>query len=385
MKLEIHASLSEIGRDAWNALARDASPFLDWEWLVALEESGCASRQTGWYPQHLTLWEGGQLIAACPLYVKGHSQGEFVFDHGWADAAHRAGIRYFPKLLVGIPFTPATGPRLLVSRDPGLDPTRLRGELAQLLADICRRNSFSSVHVNFCPPEDLGPLEAHGFRRRTGYQFQWRNRGWRDFDDYLESFRSKRRVQIRRERRELESQGIEIETYSDDIPAELFPVMFRIYKSTIDKLYWGRQYLNEAFFERLAHTWRHRLVFFVARRNGNIVAGTFTVRHADALYGRYWGCFEEHRYLHFNLCYYASIEYCLKHGLQRFEPGAGGEFKYLRGFDPHPTESAHFIADPRLAQAIADYLERERPAIGDEIEWMQEHSALKRDPGADDT
>lgn len=376
MRVEIHSSLVELGREAWDSLSAGATPFVEWEWLSALEESGCVRPETGWLPQHLTCWDGGELIAACPLYVKGHSQGEFVFDHGWAEAAQRAGIRYFPKLLVASPFTPATGVRLLTRADA--DRPALLRCLARALADLCRQNQFSSAHVNFCLEDEIEALSESGFRRRTGYQFQWQNRGWRDFEDYLSAFRSKRRVQIKRERRELESQGIEVEAVTGDrLEDEHFPLMFRLYKSTIDKLYWGRQYLNLELFELLRERWRHRLVFFLARRAGRVVAGTFTVRKDDVLYGRYWGCFEELRYLHFNLCYYASIEYCLEQGLNRFEPGAGGEFKYLRGFDPQPTESMHLITNRRLAQAIDNYLEQERPAVVEEIEWMQENSALK--------
>ena len=377
MKLEVRTSLADIDATAWDALVGDGLPFLEWGWLASLEASGCVSAETGWLPQHLTLWEGNRLIGACPLYVKGHSQGEFVFDHGWADAAQRAGIRYYPKLLVAVPFTPATGTRFL--SDPAIDRAPIVHTLATALIEICRSNALSSVHVNFCLPDELAVLCKVGFHQRTGYQFQWANPGWQTFDDYLAAFRSKRRVQIKREQRELEAQGIEITAHTGDaIPDELFEPMFRLYKSTIDKLYWGHQYLSADLFDLLRQRWKHRLVFFVARRHGEIVAGTFTVRKGDVLYGRYWGAFEELRYLHFNVCYYASIEYCVRNGIARFEPGAGGEFKHLRGFDARPTHSMHYIADPRLARAISDYLARERPAVAQEIEWLDGQSALKR-------
>jgi len=377
VKLEVRSRLSDIDPAAWDALVGDGLAFLEWGWLASLEESGCVAAATGWSPQHLTLWEGTRLIGACPLYLKNHSQGEFVFDHGWADAAQRAGIRYFPKLLVAVPFTPATGTRFLTS--PDCDRAVVTQTLAAALTAACGQHGLSSAHVNFCLPDEQQTLGAHGFQHRLGYQFQWTNPGWQSFDDYLAAFRSKRRVQIKRERREPEVQGIEITAHSGDaIPDELFTPMFRLYKSTIDKLYWGRQYLNAAFFDLLRRRWKHRLVFFVARRQGAVIAGTFTVRKGDTLYGRYWGAFEEQRYLHFNVCYYASIEYCLREGITRFEPGAGGEFKHLRGFDARPTHSMHYITDPRLRRAITDYLARERQAVTQEIEWLDGQSALKR-------
>jgi uncharacterized protein len=377
VKLEVCTRLADIDPAAWDALVGDGLAFLEWAWLASLEESGCVSPETGWLPQHLTLWDGSRLVGACPLYLKGHSQGEFVFDHGWADAAQRAGIRYFPKLLVAVPFTPATGARFLSG--PGTDRPAVVRTFAGALTEICRQNALSSAHVNFCLPEEQELLGTLGFEHRLGHQFQWTNPGWHSFDDYLAAFRSKRRVQIKRERREPEAQGIDITTHAGaTIPDDLFAPMYRLYKSTIDKLYWGRQYLNEAFFDLLRRRWKHRLVFFVARRRGEIVAGTFTVRKGDVLYGRYWGAFEDLRHLHFNVCYYASIEYCLREGISRFEPGAGGEFKHLRGFDARPTHSMHYIAEPRLGRAIADYLERERQAVAQEIDWLDTRSALKR-------
>lgn len=377
MEIRLLDRLADIDADSWNGLVGDATPFLEWEWISSLEESGCAAPESGWVPRHLTLWDGDDLIGACPLYLKSHSLGEFVFDQGWAEAAQRAGIPYYPKLVVGVPFTPATGRRFLY-RDEG-DRDRIAATLARALRELCRRNHLSSVHVNFCLSDELRALTAEGFVQRTGYQFMWVNPGWSTFDDYLAAFKSKRRVQIKRERRELADQGVEIRLHAgDDIPDDLFGPMFRLYKTTIDKLYWGRQYLNERLFELLRQRWKKRLRFFVARRNDRIVAGTFTVHKGDTLYGRYWGAFEDIRFLHFNVCYYASIEYCLAQGIPRFEPGAGGEFKYLRGFDAYPTESAHYLAEPRLAAAVADFVERERSAVQAEIGWLTERSAVIR-------
>jgi len=380
MRIRVLDRLSEIAPADWNALVGDESPFLEWDWLSSLEESGCVAPETGWVPKHLTLWDGEDLVAACPLYLKTHSLGEFVFDQGWAEAAQRVGIRYYPKLLVGVPFTPATGRRFLCRE--GADRTATTQMLATHVRDICDRNQLSSVHINFCLDREIEALVDCGYARRTGYQFMWSNQGWENFDAYLNAFRSKRRVQIKRERRELIEQGITIEALTGAaIPDELFAPMYQLYKATIDKLYWGRQYLNAEFFELLRQRWKRRLCFFVARREGRLIAGSFTVSKGDTLYGRYWGAFEEARFLHFNVCYYASIEHCLTTGLRRFEPGAGGEFKHLRGFDARPTESAHYIAEPRLAAAVRDFLDRERAAVHDEIEWLGARSALKPSPG----
>lgn len=378
MRLEICANLSRIDRADWDALVVDQSPFLEWGWLASIEVAGCVTPETGWVPQHLILWEGKRLMGACPLYVKGHSRGEFVFDHAWAEAAARSGIRYYPKLLAGIPFTPVAGRRLLTH--PEADRPALLRTLASALVEICQRNHFSSVHVNFCEADERNALAAAGFHMRTGYQFQWhQHAGWRSFDDYLSAFRSKRRVQIRRERRELDAQRVTIHPlHGDEIPDELFGSMFELYRTTIQKHYWGQQYLNRDLFEELRRHWKNRLVFFAAMHGGEVVAGTFTVRKGDTLYGRYWGAFQELRHLHFNVCYYASIEYCLQHGLTRFEPGAGGEFKYLRGFDPHPTYSMHYFTDRRFDAAVADFLKREETAVIHEIDWLEGHSPVKR-------
>lgn len=377
MRLEVKQRLADVASDEWNRLVGDGSPFLEWEWLASLEESGCVTARSGWLPQHLTLWDGGELVGGCPAYVKAHGMGEFVFDHGWAEAAEHAGISYYPKLLVAVPFTPATGARFL-SRGEAERPVVIRA-LGEGLKRLCRDNGFSSVHVNFCLADEAEALSLLGFERREGYQYHFENPGWRSFEDYLGALKSKRRTQVRRERRALAEQGIEIEvTTGDEIPDSLFPTMFRLYRSTVDKLYWGRRYLNRALFDRLCERWKKRLCFVLARRQGEIVAGTFNVQKRDVLYGRYWGAFEEVRFLHFNVCYYAAIEHCLESGLRRFEPGAGGEFKHLRGFDARPTQSMHFFADRRLARAVAEYLARERRAVERHIEMMDERSALRR-------
>ncbi len=378
MQLRVVDGVREVPRAAWDALVGDGSPFLEWGFLSALEESGAAVADTGWLAQHLTAWEGEHLVGACPLYVKGHSMGEFVFDQSWAAAAQRAGIRYYPKLLVGVPFTPVTGARFLTA--PGADRPALVGAFAAALEELSERERISSVHVNFCLPDEAEALDARGWLRRTGYQYQWRNAAFRSFDDYLASLRSKRRNQVRRERRELGEQGVEIVALTgDDIPDALFPRLYQLYRRTVDALPWGQRYLNQRFFELVRERMRPRLCVVVARQRGEVVAGTFNVVKGDALYGRYWGAFRVLRHLHFNVCYYAAIEHCIGEGLARFEPGAGGEFKQLRGFDPYATESMHLVRDPRLRAAVADYLGRERRAVAQEIGWLVERSALRRD------
>jgi hypothetical protein len=376
--IRVLETVREVSRDAWDVLVGDESPFLEWDWLAALEEGDTVRRETGWLPQHLTLWEGERLVGACPLYVKAHSMGEFVFDQPWATAAGRAGIAYYPKLLVAVPFTPVTGARFLA---PPPDAAAVRASLAAVLERLCAERGFSSAHVNFCRPPEAEALGARGWLRRLGYQYQWHNAGFRTFDDYLEGLRAKRRNQVRRERRELARQGVEIRTYvGRDIPDGLAPLVHRLYRRTVDHNPWGHPYLTPRFFELVLERFRARCCLVLARQGGEVVAGTFNVQKRDALYGRYWGALRALRYLHFNVCYYAAVEHCIAAGLARFEPGAGGEFKHLRGFDATPTVSMHWIRDRRLRAAVADYLARERAAIADEIEWYDENTARRR-PG----
>ena len=371
-------SVSEIPRDEWNALVGDESPFLEWEWLASLEEAGCVGGSTGWAARPLVARDGGRLVAACPLYVKGNSEGEFVFDWGWADAAQRAGISYYPKLLVGAPFSPVTGARFLTA--PGQDRAAWLLRFAVALQELCAGNELSSVHVNFLREDERRALAGAGFLLRTGFQYHWRNRGFSSFDGYLASLTSKRRNQAKRERRELGEQGVAIDALTADAlgPEQLEP-MFEIYLSTVSANPWGRQYLNRELFQLLGERWRHRLCFVRARVGDELVAGTVNVQKGDALYGRYWGALRPMRHLHFNVCYYAGIEHCIANGLERFEPGAGGEYKQLRGFDATATWSAHWIADERLRAGVARFLEAERRKVDHTIAWFAEHSANRRE------
>jgi len=380
-EIEIADSVSSLPRAEWDELVGDGSPFLEWDWLACLEESGAVGDGTGWTARPLVARREGRLVAACPLYVKGNSEGEFVFDFAWADAAIRGGIRYYPKLLVGVPFTPVSGQRILTAS--GEDRSLWIRRFAEKLRETCLANELSSVHVNFCLPEEIPPLEAAGFVRRLGIQYQWRNPGYGSFGDFLARFRSKRRNQILRERRDVRAAGVSIEILEGEaIPDELFPHMYRIYLSTLEGNPWGRQYLNERFFELLRERFRQRLCFIVARQGSEVVAGTLNVRKGAALYGRYWGALRPIRNLHFDVCYYSAVEHCIAERLERFEPGAGGDFKQVRGFDAQPTFSAHFLAEPRLARSVALHLETERAQVERGIAWIREQSALKPDDPA---
>jgi predicted N-acyltransferase len=377
-EIEMLEGVRRVPRGEWNDLVGDESPFLEWDWLASLEESGAVGTETGWTPFPLLAREGGRLVAACPLYLKQHSEGEFVFDWSWADAAYRAGIDYYPKLLVGVPFTPVTGARFLTAG--GVDRSLWVGRLARAVREVCSANHLSGAHVNFCRDDERAPLESAGFMPRLGFQYHWRNDGFRCFDDYLASLRSKRRNQVRRERREMESQGISTERHvGAAIPDDLFPRIFEIYRATIEKNPWGRLYLNRRFFDLLGERFRERLCLVVARQRGELVAGALNVQKRNALYGRYWGAFKELRHLHFNVCYYAGVEHCIEAGLDRFEPGAGGRYKQMRGFDASPTWSFHYLSDPRLASAVERFLEAERAEARHTIDWFTDHTARRRE------
>jgi len=375
--LRLMTSLAaDVRREEWDALVGGESPFLEWGWLASLEEARCVGGRTGWSPQHLGLFQDDRLVAACPMYLKTNSEGEFVFDWSWADAAHRAGIEYYPKVLVGVPFTPATGVRFLVA--PHLDRAGVVRMLAGALRDLCHENEVSSVHVNFCTEDDARLLADAGFVERRGLQYKWRNRGYSSFDDYLGALRHKRRKEVKRERRVLADQGIEIAALvAEQIPDDLFDPMYELYLTTVDKYVYGRRYLTKRFFHLLRERFRHNLCFLTARRGEDLLAGTFNVQKGGVLYGRYWGTHEEVRFLHFNVCYYATIEHCIRSGIERFEPGAGGEFKWLRGFDAEPTASMHYVREPRLRRAIERFVAAEAEELDRVIDVMRERSQLK--------
>jgi predicted N-acyltransferase len=384
IEVAVVEGIAKIAREDWNALVRDDdSPFVDWDWLHAMEASKSAIRNTGWAPYHLVIRDNGKkIIAACPLYLKTHSMGEFVFDHGWADAADRSGIRYFPKLMVGVPFTPHTGRRFLTA--PGSDRAGLVKLIGLALASICEDNKLSSVHINFCEPDESAALEPIGFLERLGYQYHWHNTNFATFDDYLNRLKHKRRTAVRHERNAMVEQGVEIRVDAgEEIPDRTFAQMYEIYCSTIEKLYWGRQYLTEKFFGIIRERFKRNMVFIGAYDGPELVAGAVNLAKANVMYGRYWGCFRDVRFLHFNVCYYAGIEHAIANGIQRYEPGAGGEYKWLRGFDPALTRSSHYIVHPGLRNAIGSFLKRERAEVERWIVAGNERSQLKPPPPSD--
>jgi predicted N-acyltransferase len=367
IELSIHASIREIPEADWDHLVGpDGAPFLRWAWLDALERAGCVGRGTGWMPHHIAMREGGALVAAAPAYIKGNSEGEFVFDYAWANLAHRLGLEYYPKLICAVPFTPATATRLIT---PASSRERLLPALAEGLRRLVEAHGISSAHVLFLPEDEARALSAAGMAHRHGVQFHWQNRGYRTFDDFLAGFSSKRRHQIKRERRELDKQGVTITTArGKDLTAEVVAAMYRFYTSTVDKFTWGRRYLNRAFFDDVCARMSGQVEIVLARdAQGKPIAGAFNLAGGGALYGRYWGATEERPFLHFNVCYYHSIEECIARGVQRFEPGAGGEHKVARGFDPTITHSVHHLADRRFDEVVRAHLERERHAIREHV------------------
>lgn len=363
IEIRIHRSIQEIPEADWQRLEGIAeAPFLSWTFLCALERAGCVGGDTGWIPFPLSFWEEGRFVGAAPVYLKHNSEGEFVFDHSWASAAHRAGIRYYPKLIVAVPFTPATAPRLLVL--PGGDFEKLLRPFAASLRALAEKSELSGAHVLFPIESQANALEEIGFAHRLGIQFHWNNDNFSTFDDFLSKFSSKRRNQIKRERREMQAQNINITTLRGrDITPEIVDFAYEFYRATVDKFYWGRRYLNRAFFEEICSKMSNSIEVVTAREGKKFLAGAFNIAGPNVLFGRYWGAREERPFLHFNVCYYHSIDECIQRKMIRFEAGAGGSHKLARGFEPSLTHSAHLLMDKRLDLAVRDYLEREREVL----------------------
>jgi predicted N-acyltransferase len=376
--LRIARKISEVQKADWDRLVAASSPFLKWDWLDSMEQAGCVNQETGWLPHHIVVEKSAALVGACPMYLKLHSMGEFVFDYEWAEAAHHAGIQYYPKMLVGVPFTPVTGHRFLTAE--GEDRRSLIHFMGQALAKIASDNKISSIHVNFCLDDEREALQEVGFVPRIGIQYHWQNRRYESFDNYLGSFRSDRRNKVKRERREMAQRGITIRAYEgDELTQQHLRTMFRLYKGHVDRLYYGRQYLTQEFFDEVHHRFAANTCLMLAERGGKFIAGTFNIRDGTAMYGRYWGCFEEHPFLHFNVCYYSAIEHSIQLGLERFEAGAGGSFKQLRGLDPEHTLSMHYFVDGKLRRAVERFLKQEREMIQQKREMLLDRSQLKRD------
>jgi predicted N-acyltransferase len=337
--------------------------------------------RTGWVPRHLVLEDEARPAAVMPCYVKSHSQGEYVFDWGWADAYERAGGRYYPKLQVSVPFTPVPGPRLLTPPGPGAaERKRL---LAAGLIELCRRMNVSSAHLTFVLEEDWSMLGDLGFLKRTDQQFHWTNAGYADFEDFLGALAARKRKAVRKERREAVVGGTSIEWLTGStITAAHWDSFFSFYMDTGGRK-WGRPYLNRRFFALLGERMAHRVLLVMAKRGATYIAGALNLIGSDTLYGRYWGAIEDHPYLHFEVCYYQAIEYALQHGLKRVEAGAQGAHKLARGYMPHTTYSAHYIADPNFRQAVARYLEEERREIAHTGEMLTRRGPFRRAPDVD--
>ena len=384
--LEAVSSVSQIAAEDWDACANPVSgstlegldtlalpenscsnsthyynPFLSHAFFSSLEASGSACARTGWGPRHLLARRDEVIAGIVPCYLKSHSQGEYVFDRGWADAYERAGGRYYPKLQVSVPFTPVTGPRLLV-RD-GADKDEIASALATGIVALCQATKASSAHVTFAHQAEAKLLAGHGFLQRTDQQFHWQNQGYKSFDDFLVTLNSRHRKAIRRERREALANGITIHALTaGDITEEAWDAFFAFYMQTGSRK-WGRPYLNRAFFSLIGESMAKDVVLIMARRNNRWIAGAINFVGSETLFGRNWGTIEHHPFLHFEVCYYQAIDFAIARGLKTVEAGAQGEHKLARGYLPQTTYSAHFIADPALRRAIDDYLKRERAYV----------------------
>ena len=362
--------------DQWDALVGpQGSPFLEYAWLRGLETCGCVEPDEGWLPQILTAWRDDALIGAIPLYVKGHSHGEFVYDWSWANFAEQLGVPYYPKLIAAVPFTPVTGERLLVHPDLS---ERTRQKVFHALIDgaltWAQDTGVAGLHFLFIPRWQADLLEERGLLIRHAFQYHWNNAGYRTFDDFLARFRARKRTQIKRERRGLTDAEVTLEFHTGaDITEEHIHWVRHFYKQTCQKFGpWTDQYLKDAFFDHIRAAFAHRTQLVLARdKGGRPLAGTFSLHKGDRLYGRYWGCDEDIPFLHFNTCYYAPIERAIELGVKVYEPGAGGHHKYKRGFEPTLTYSAHWLADTRLSGILSNFLARESAAVHKEVAHLK--------------
>lgn len=389
--IRIAQSFSEIPAARWNMLSGAAkgqqgsayNPFVSHAYLSALEESGSATAKTGWLGQHLLMERAdGQLQGALVCYLKNHSQGEYVFDHGWADAFERAGGRYYPKLQGSIPFTPATGPRLLTVSDQ--DDAPIQDGLAAGLKELTRRHDASSAHVTFVRESEMPVFERAGFLHRTDQQFHFLNEGYGSHDDFLETLASRKRKALKKERRAALENDITIDWLTgSDLTEAIWDQFFGFYMDTGSRK-WGRPYLTRAFYSLIGERMADDIVLVMARRNGRYIAGAINFIGGDALYGRHWGCIEDHPFLHFEVCYHQAIDFAIAKGLKRVEAGAQGEHKLARGYMPVTTHSAHYISHPGLARAVSDYLVRERRDVEETAEFLAEHGPFRKGERQDD-
>ena len=385
VRIRVETSFAEISAADWGRLSgasrTDAqtpyNPFVSHAFLSSLEESGCAVAETGWLGQHLLLEdEDGGLLGALPAYLKNHSQGEYVFDHGWADAFERAGGRYYPKLQASIPFTPATGPRLL--HRIGQLVIETQAGLAEGFKELCRRHGASSAHATFVPEQEMPVFEAAGYLHRTDQQFHFLNAGYGSHDDFLETLASRKRKALKKERRAALEHGIEIDWLTGkDLTEAVWDQFYTFYMDTGSRK-WGRPYLNRAFYSLIGERMADDILLVMARREGRYIAGAINFIGGDTLFGRHWGCIEDHPFLHFEVCYHQAIDFAIEKGLARVEAGAQGEHKLARGYLPVTTHSAHYIAHAGLRRAVADYLERERRDVEEMGEYLADHGPFRR-------
>lgn len=379
VRLRIAQTLAAVDAAQWNVCAGPDNPFVSHAFLSALEASGSVGAGTGWTPAHLLAETAdGALAGAMPLYVKDHSYGEYVFDHAWADAYHRAGGRYYPKLLGAVPFSPVPGPRVLAG------DAQVRAALIAQAHQLLAGNGLSSLHVTFIAPDQVADFEAAGYLIRTHQQFHWANPGYRQFDDFLDQLSSRKRKMIRRERKEALAAGIRIHRLSGaDLKGEHWDAFWRFYQGTSARK-WGSPYLTRDFFDRLGAQMADKVLLVMAERGGRWIAGALNLIGSDALFGRNWGCIEQHPFLHFEVCYYQAIEAAIERGLARVEAGAQGEHKLARGYLPVQTTSAHWIAEPGFRRAVAQYLERERAAVADQMIYLEGFAPFRKDARLED-
>ncbi|BAQ65011.1 GNAT family N-acetyltransferase [Geminocystis sp. NIES-3709] len=370
-----HEKIAEIPQSAWDFMALPlATPFLEWEWLHNLETSGSVKPRTGWQPCHLTVWRENNLIAAAPLYIKGHSYGEFVFDHQWADLAYRLGIEYYPKLLGMTPFTPAVGYRFLIAE--GEDELKITEMMVNTIDHFCIKNKLSGCNFLFVDPQWQPIIAQFGFTAWMHHSYIWCDRDFSNFDDYLKIFNSDQRKNIKRERKAVDKAGLVIKNLvGDEINHYLYPYIYKFYSNTCDKFYWGSKYLNKQFFDQLYPNYSHRLMLVVAYRENDDhipVGMSFCIRKAENLYGRYWGSLAEYDCLHFEACYYKPIEWGISEGIKMYDPGAGGSHKRRRGFPATPNHSMHRFYNRRMSSILKHYIDEINFGTGEEIKAIND-------------
>ena len=381
VEAHVLSSITQVDAAAWDRCAGQDNPFVRHAFLAVLEESGSSTTETGWHPRHIVLkTPQGDVLGAVPMYLKNHSYGEYVFDHGWADAFERAGGRYYPKLQVSVPFTPVTGPRLLAPPGPGAEAVRTA--LLSTCVGICDQIGVSSVHITFPTEDEFDLMGDAGLLQRTGIQFHWLNEGYESFDDFLASLASRKRKQIRKERQAVADAGLTItDLAGSEIEERHWDAFFDFYQATGSRK-WGVPYLTREFFSLLGERMADAVVLIMVEREGRPIAGALNLAGSDALYGRNWGCVEEHRFLHFEACYYRAIDYAIAHGLKRVEAGAQGPHKLARGYLPVPTYSAHWVANEGLRDAVAHYLDHETREIDREISVLERHGPFRQSDDA---